>query len=72
MRMAHLLFQCRLLPADLNLEHFQGDKTRVMQRWVFTSAYTLNTDGLLPRIVDLARQVCVLVQLFVNVLATYS
>uniref|UniRef100_A0A7S3VUT0 Carbohydrate kinase PfkB domain-containing protein n=2 Tax=Dunaliella tertiolecta TaxID=3047 RepID=A0A7S3VUT0_DUNTE len=45
--------ECRLQPHDLALEQFQN---RAETAWVFTSAYTLYTDGLLQKIVAYASQ----------------
>lgn len=39
---------------------FQGVPEASNCRWLFTSAYTLNTEGLLPFIIEHGRQVCYL------------
>lgn len=48
---------CRLLPSDLCPELFASGGVPPLNRWVFTSAYTLNTEGLLPSIIINAREV---------------
>jgi len=55
----HISPDCRLRPSDLSMDQFKTPGQGSSRGdWVFTSAYTLYTEGLLPQIVSLAHQVC--------------